>query len=155
MESSDKLLEGQFYAIQQFGSFGRGTKLRCIFREKYIEFRAPGKDGPAAKLEYRHIMEATSGTKSEIAQVEKSTLGRAVIGSLLMGSLGAKAGMVSSLQHGGTRSKQVVVRYLIIGYHGKSGKEEFIILQTKDRHIGQEAEQLIRSKIGKPPQATQ
>ncbi len=155
MGSSGKLMDVQFYVMQEFGSFGKGTKLRCIFREDYIEFRAPGKDGPKAKLEYRHIIEVVYGTKSEIEQVEKSVLGRAIVGSLLLGNLGATAGMVSSLQHGGTKPKQVVVRYLVIGYHGKSGKEEFIILQSKDRHTGQKAEQLIRSKIGQPPEASQ
>ncbi len=155
MESSDKLMNGDFYAIQQFGSFGKGTKLHCIFRKDYIEFRAPGKDGPAAKLEYRHIMEVLYGTKTELAQVDKSVYARAMLGKFLMGNIGAVAGIVDSQRHGGTKQKQVIVRYLIIGYHGKSGKEELILLQTKDRHIGQKAEQLIRSKIGKPSSATQ
>ncbi|MCC8141630.1 MAG: hypothetical protein LIO56_03725 [Lachnospiraceae bacterium] len=149
METSNKLMDEQFYVMEQFASFGKGTKVRCIFYDDRIEFRASGKDAPAAKLMYRHIMEVYYGTKTELKQVNKSPLARAMIGSLLYGKTGAMAGIASSMQ--GKKSKQVIVRGLIIGYNGHDMKEHFIALQTKDPHAGQKAEELIRARINNPP----
>ncbi len=145
------IMAEQFYVVQPFASFGRGVKIHVIFYEDRIAFQAPGKDAPHAKLYYRHILEVLYGTKSEVVEVSKSMVGRYLIGQTIGGHVGGMAGILSAVQDGGKRSKQVTNRYLVIGYNGKSGKEELIALQTKSHTAGQKAEKLIREKTGKPP----
>ncbi len=151
METSKKLMDEQFYVMQDFASFGRGTKLRCVFYDDYIDFIAPGRDAPRAKLYYRHILEVLYGTRTEVIQQSKALAARYLIGKSLAGNTGAMIGILSGVQNGGKKDKQVIVRYLVIGYNGKDGKEKLIALQTKSRTAGKKAEQLILEKTGKKP----
>ncbi len=152
MESSDnnvKIMDETFYVLREFANFGEGTKLNCILYDDYIQFKAPGKNGPTAKLYYRHILELLYGSKTQLVQANKSVLARAIIGQALLGNkTGAMIGGMSAMQGGGKKTKQVTVYYLIIGYNGKDNKEKLILLQAKSYRVGKKYEDFIREKTG-------
>ena len=76
-----------------------------------------------ATLKYSQITDVFYGLKTEIVQVNKSSIGRAVAGGLIFGGVGAVVGAVSGV---GTKDKKERNFYFIISYTSGSGEEKFI-----------------------------
>lgn len=97
-------------------SFFKGLAVNLTLSEEHLEIKARlGKQ--AAWLDYSQIKNVGFLTEKEIAQKSKSVLGRAAVGGLLLGGLGAVIGAVSGT---GTKSETKNHIYLIINYvpHG-------------------------------------
>ena len=76
-----------------------------------------------ATLNYSQITDVFYGMETEITQVSKSSIGRAVAGGLLFGGVGAVVGAVSGT---GTKDKKERHFYFIISYTSSTGEEQFI-----------------------------
>lgn len=74
-------------------------------------------------LKYSQITDVYYGLQTEITQVNKSSIGRAVAGGLLFGGVGAVVGAVSGT---GTKNKKERHFYFIISYTSSAGEEKFI-----------------------------
>ena len=76
-----------------------------------------------ATLNYSQITDVFYGLHTDIVKVSKSSIGRAVAGGLLFGSVGAVVGAVSGT---GTKDKKERHTYFIISYTASTGEEKFI-----------------------------
>lgn len=74
-------------------------------------------------LHYSQITDVFYGLKTEVTQVSKSVIGRAVAGGLLFGGVGAMVGAVSGT---GTKEKKERHFYFIISYTSSTGEDKFI-----------------------------
>lgn len=82
------------------------------FREK--------KKYPRVELGYDQIKEVEMVDEKQILDVDKSVIGRAVAGGILLGGLGATIGAISGV---GTKKKSVLNRYLVINYTSSESQE--------------------------------
>lgn len=76
-----------------------------------------------ATLNYNQITDVFYGLQTEVVNVSKSPIGRAVAGGLLFGGVGAVVGAVSGA---GTKEKKERHFYFIISYTSSSGEDKFI-----------------------------
>ena len=74
-------------------------------------------------LKYSQITDVFYGMETEIVNVSKSSISRAVAGGLLFGGVGAVVGAVSGT---GTKQKKERHFYFIISYTSSTGEEKFI-----------------------------
>lgn len=79
--------------------------------------------GAVARLPYTQIKEVGKFTSQEIKEKSKSIAGRAVIGGLLLGSVGAIVGGMTGL---GTKSETVQHDFLIINYMSQNEEEKVL-----------------------------
>lgn len=76
-----------------------------------------------ATLNYSQITDVFYGLETEVTQVSKSVIGRAVAGGLLFGGVGAVVGGISGT---GTKAKKEHHFYFIISYTSSTGEDKFI-----------------------------
>lgn len=81
-------------------------------------------------LNYSQITDVFYGLKTEVVNVNKSVIGRAVTGGLLFGGVGAVVGAVSGT---GKKAKKESNFYFIISYTSSAGEEKF--LQFEDTRL--------------------
>lgn len=104
----------------------KGTAVRVSLNEESqcltVESRI-GKDKPKVNLRYDQITAANCITEKEVLEKSKSTVGRAVVGGVLLGPLGAIVGGISGV---GNKTKNNTKYYMVINY--KSREEEIKVL---------------------------
>ena len=83
-----------------------------------------------AKLNYSQITDVFYGMETEITQKEKSPIGRAFVGGLLFGGVGAVVGAVSGSN---PKIKKERHFYFIITYTSSNGEEK--IIQFEDTRL--------------------
>ncbi len=76
-----------------------------------------------ATLNYSQITDVFYGLETEVTQVSKSVIGRALAGGLLFGGIGAVVGGISGT---GTKEKKERKFYFIISYTSSTGEDKFI-----------------------------
>lgn len=81
-------------------------------------------------LKYEKITDVFHGYKTQLKEINKSVIGRAVAGGLLFGGVGAVVGSISGT---GTKTKKEKNLYLIISYIDSDGNEQF--LQFEDTRL--------------------
>lgn len=81
--------------------------------------------GMTAQIKLQDIKVATSMKYNDFAQVDKSVVGRAVVGGVLLGPVGAVVGGVS-----GVGKKNKAGDYLVLNYIDSSGQLAAIVLNT-------------------------
>ena len=72
-------------------------------------------------LKYEQVIMVKYMHEREIVEANKSTIGRAAVGGLLLGEVGALAGAASSA---GTKKKEKLKTYIIINYKNKKKRKE-------------------------------
>ena len=106
--------------------FGRGVALRLVLNESdqqlSIEPRI-GKLQPVL-LKYSQFTAAEVITKQEIKTKSKSVVGRAAIGGLLLGPLGATIGGMSGI---GGKQQTSEKQFLVINYTSSAGGEPKVL----------------------------
>lgn len=103
-------------AYDGISTFFKGLAVNLTLAPEQLEIKARlGKQ--AASLDYSQIKNVGFLTEKEIVEKSKSVLGRAAVGGLLLGGLGATIGAVSGV---GTKSETKNHLYLVINYvpHG-------------------------------------
>lgn len=105
-------------------SKGIAVELSMDDKEQYIKMKARAfKNKPIIKLNYNKIIAANVVTEKEIIESNKSVVGRAAVGGVLLGPLGAIVGGMSGV---GNKTKANTHYFMIINY--KSSTEETKIL---------------------------
>lgn len=72
---------------------------------------------PVIKLQYNKIVTAAIVNEKEIIDKNKSTVGRAVVGGVILGPLGAIIGGMSGI---GNKQKKSLKSYLVINYNSEN-----------------------------------
>jgi len=77
-------------------------------------------DDKSAELPYSRIKDAQVVTEKEIIEKSKSVVGRAMIGGLFLGGLGATVGAISGV---GTKQQVNEKRFLVVNYSAADSEE--------------------------------
>ena len=105
-------------------SKGIAVELSMDDKEQCLAMKAKVfKDKPIIKLKYEQIIAANVVTEKEIIESDKSVVGRAVVGGVLLGPLGAIVGGMSGI---GNKTKSNTHYFMVINY--KSNTEETKVL---------------------------
>lgn len=81
-------------------------------------------EGPTVNIKYNQIVSSNIVTKTEIIEKNKSSVGRAMVGGVLLGSLGAVIGGMSGV---GNKVDNIDRYYIVINYKSQ-GEEEIKII---------------------------
>lgn len=105
-------------------SKGVAVELSMDDKEQCLTMRARVfKDKPIIKLKYEQIVAANVVTEKEIIESDKSVVGRAIVGGVLLGHLGAIVGGMSGI---GNKTKANTHYFMVINY--ESNTEETKVL---------------------------
>lgn len=104
-----------------------GSNVRLVLDDSNSQLRIESrinKKYPPALLKYSQLTAAEVVTEQEIRTKSKSVVGRAVIGGLLLGSLGATIGGISGI---GSKQKISEKQYLVINYTSSVDSEPKVL----------------------------
>ena len=83
-------------------------------------------------LKYEQVIMVKYMHEREIVEANKSTIGRAAVGGLLLGEVGALAGAASSA---GTKKKEKLKTYIIINYKDRNGEKKVLSFETTNSNL--------------------
>lgn len=86
-----------------------------------------------AYLSYNQIIAAEKVNEKQIMELDKSVIGRAVVGGVLLGPLGAVVGGMSGI---GSKNKTVYKDYFVINYTAKSSESAVLSFEIVGPPIG-------------------
>ncbi|OMF23476.1 hypothetical protein BK133_24095 [Paenibacillus sp. FSL H8-0548] len=99
-----------------------GTLVELTVENGFVMFKAPNF---SAKIDRHKIRVASAMTQSDFAKQEKSVIGRAVVGGLLVGPMGAVVGGMSGI---GTKDKKG--GFLVINYKNEVGELAAVVVNV-------------------------
>lgn len=105
-------------------SKGMAVELSMDDKEQCLIMKARVfKDKPVVKLNYNQIVAANVITEKEIIESDKSVVGRAVVGGVLLGPLGAIVGGMSGI---GNKTKASTHYFMVINYKSNTGETKIL-----------------------------
>ena len=115
-------------SIKKFATIGEDTLVKIIAkdRDKILSFEMPFSEAKPITLNYNQITNIDYISETEIINKQKSVCGRAVIGGLALGPLGAIVGGMSGMS---TKNKKDIHFYLVINYTSQSGEDDVLIFE--------------------------
>ena len=119
-KTKGSIISDYFQLKENLGFLTGGNMVNVELYEDHLKIK---EFKNTVSLNYSQITDVFYGLQTEITQVSKSSIGRAVAGGLLFGSLGAVVGAVSGT---GTKDKKERHIYFIISYTVNTGEEKFI-----------------------------
>lgn len=124
-----------FSAVDGLPGYQQGDAVNATIDKKsgMLIIRARVFQRPEVRLPLDRITYAESKTETEIREHDKSVIGRAAVGSLLLGPLGAIVGGMSGI---GSKKSKSVRQFLIIAYMSTDGEEKAIALEIVGASIG-------------------
>lgn len=84
-------------------------------------------------LNYEQITDVFYGGKTELIQKPKSVIGRAVVGGVIFGGIGAIVGATSGT---GTKTEKKTHLYFIISYTSSDGEDKYIQFEDTRMYKG-------------------
>ena len=105
-------------------SKGIAVELSMDDKEQCLIMKARAfKDKPVVKFNYDQIVAANVITEKEIIESDKSVVGRAVVGGVLLGPLGAIVGGMSGI---GNKTKSNTHYFMVINYKSNTGETKIL-----------------------------
>jgi len=120
-KTKGSIISDYFKLMYDVGGLTAGNAVDVALYDDRLEVKDMMKH--SASLKYSQITDVFYGLKTEITQVNKSSIGRALAGGILFGGVGAVVGAVSGT---GTKEKKERHFYFIISYTSGDGEEKFI-----------------------------
>lgn len=115
------IISDYFKLMYDVGRLVAGNAVDVALYDDHLEIKDMLKH--SASLKYSQITDIFYGAETEITQISKSSIGRALAGGLLFGGVGAIVGSVSGI---GTKEKKERHFYFIVSYISGDGEEKFI-----------------------------
>jgi hypothetical protein len=131
------IISSYFKLLEDTGKLRANNMCDMALYEDHLELKVPFVK-QEVKLKYNKINDVFHGLKTDLVEANKSVLGRALVGGVLLGGVGALVGAVSGT---GKKVKRDTKLYLIIGYTNSSGKKMF--LQFEDTQRTYKGKQLV------------
>ena len=103
-----------FAAGNDFGAITQNTAINATLKEDCIFIVSRLNKKMSVSLKYEKITNCEYITEQDIKEKSKSVLGRAAIGGLLLGPVGAVVGGMTGLK--GTKKKEKTREFIIINY---------------------------------------
>lgn len=135
------LISDYFKLLDTIGNFEADNMYDVALFDSRIEVSSPFKNNKII-LDYSQITDVFYGCKTDLKEVNKSVIGRALAGGLLFGGLGAVVGSVSGI---GTKTKKEKNMYLIIGYESSQGDAQFIQFEDTRMYKGKKLADMLRN----------
>ncbi|WP_300902232.1 hypothetical protein [uncultured Clostridium sp.] len=110
-------------------SYSKGTAVELSMDDKsqYLIMKARiFKDKPIIKLKYSQILAVNVITEKEIIENNKSVVGRAVVGGVLLGPLGA---IIAGMSGVGSKTKSNNHYFMVINYKSSTGEIKVLSLE--------------------------
>ena len=117
----------KFYYVSSFSgieNFPKKMSLRLILGKDRFDIKTVSSNKEFRYLNYSQIKDVGIVTEKEIQEADKSVVGRAVVGGLLLGPLGAVVGGVSGV---GKKQKTNHNIYLVINYISSDSSEPKVL----------------------------
>lgn len=106
--------------IDGLSSYTKGTAVELSLESEILTIKARVfKDKPVIKLPYEQIIGASVVSEKEILEKSKNVTGRAVLGGVILGPLGAIIGGMSGI---GNKKKSETHYFMVINYKSKTGE---------------------------------
>lgn len=96
------LISDYFKLLDDIGNFEANNMYDVALFDGHIEISSPFKNNKIT-LDYSQITDVFYGCKTDLKEVNKSVIGRALAGGILFGGIGAVVGSVSGI---GTKTKK-------------------------------------------------
>lgn len=126
------IISDAFRLTEKHGHLAADWMYDVALYEDHLEIKMPlGKD--KTTLLYSQITDVEYGSVTEIVKKNKSVLGRAVAGGLLLGGLGAVIGAVSGT---GKKEKKETHLYFIISYTSADGEDKYLSFEDTRMYKG-------------------
>lgn len=121
--------------IIEFGKIKENVAVKIIAddKNKQLSFEVPFSNIDPIYLKYSKITNIDYLCETDIVEKQKSVAGRAVIGGIALGPLGAIVGGMSGI---GTKSKKDIRFYLVINYKPNPNDSEKVLTFEDTRLIG-------------------
>ena len=117
-KTKGSIISDYFQLTDSLGVYKKGDMVDVALYDDHLIIKSPVLK-QEIKLSYDQITDVYYGLETEITQVNKSVIGRAVAGGLMFGGVGAVVGGLSGT---GTKDKKERHFYFIISY----GEDKFI-----------------------------
>lgn len=111
-----------------------------------VTIMATMKNKPVIHIKFDQLIDCATISDKTIIEKDKSVIGRAVIGGILTGGLGAIVGGMSGL---GSKKKVKETHYLVINYRSKDGEIKVLSFKVNWLILTAEFRDTLRSKFNK------
>ena len=126
----NSIISDYFNLLEDIGNLKSNNMYDVALYSEYLEIKnLLG----SVKLKYEQITDVYYGNQEEIIKKDKSIIGRAVIGGLLLGGVGSIVGAISGI---GEKTKKVNRKVFIISYTSSSGNDAFILFEDTRLYKG-------------------
>ena len=123
------LISDYFKTVNELGNYRAGDMVDVALYKNHLIVKSPIIKQEIT-LNYSQITDVFYGLQTEITDKNKSVIGRALVGGLLLGGVGAIVGGISGI---GTKKKKDTRKFFIISYKSNSGDDQF--LQFEDTRM--------------------
>ena len=128
-KTKGSIVSDSFYLLEDHANLKAKLMYDIALYDDYLNIKlAFGKQ--EAKFNYSQIKDVFYGIETDIINIEKSSIGRALAGGLLFGGVGAVVGAISG---SGTKQKKERHFYFIISYLSSNNEEK--VIQFEDTRL--------------------
>lgn len=138
------LISDYFKLLDTIGNFEANNMYDVALFDDHIEVSSSFKSNKVI-LDYSQITDVFYGYKTDLKEVNKSVIGRALAGGLLFGGIGAVIGSVSGV---GKKTIQEKNMYLIISYENSNGNTQFLQFEDTRLYKGRKLADMLRDYAG-------
>ncbi len=127
----NKALSANFSFVDGVEGFTKGLLVNITADDSNGKLVIKGKfsNTPEVNLKYEQITGITCTTEKEIIEKSKSVVGRAAIGGVLLGPLGAIVGGMSGV---GNKQQKKTSYYMIINYKSRDGETKVLSFEVTE-----------------------
>lgn len=123
----------KFLMVDGIPSIEKGMTVRISLMPDRIQIQQIMFGKAEASLRYDQVTAAAKVDETQIREVDKSVIGRAIVGGILLGPLGAIVGGASGI---GKKQKTEYKDYFVINYTASSGEPAVLSFEMVGPPIG-------------------
>lgn len=131
-KTKGSIISDYFMLLDALGRNASGDMVDVALYDDHLIIKG-GINKQEITLNYNQITDVFYGYKTEIVESNKSAIGRAMVGGLLFGNIGAVVGAVSAV---GPKEKKETSLFFIISYKNSNGEDAFIRFEDTRRYKG-------------------
>ena len=125
------IISDYFQLQEDIAGFSKGYMYDVALYNDHLEITSMQKR--KLLLNYDQITDVFYGGKNELIQKPKSVIGRAVVGGVIFGGIGAIVGATSGT---GTKTEKKTHLYFIISYTSSDGEDKYIQFEDTRMYKG-------------------
>lgn len=137
-----EITEEYFKLLEDVGDLGKGNMTKIKLQDDHLELSNLMQKTPTS-LKYSKITDVQYSSEIEIIEKSKSVIGRAIVGKMLFGNVGAQVGAISGM---GKKQKKERHFLFAISYIAVSGDDAVLLFEDTRLHHGFKLYQNLLSK---------